>query len=71
MSATSDIYLISHVDGNWQCMGCSMTDDHGIVVMASLHTVWAHLGLHIAQGDQVPTSAVKRVARELREQGES
>jgi hypothetical protein len=74
--AKSDLYLYHHIDGYWECCACRLTKKTGnppwyrSVRFTSLQAVWAHFADHIAHGHEVPPRALKRVAQEVRKQGD-
>lgn len=55
----SDVYFIKHVDGDFQCVGC--TD--GIM---TINAAIGHLKEHRMKGDRVPQYAIDRLIAEKR-----
>jgi hypothetical protein len=65
-SDTSDVYVIRHFDGKWECF-CSEKN----TVFSTRTDAISHLQQHVARGHRVPQRAFDRLVRERAAVGET
>ncbi len=64
----SDVYLLNHVAGYYECCGCHLNDNKISIQMNTIPEVLRHLNKHIEKGHLVPEYAFDRLEEEAIEE---
>jgi hypothetical protein len=61
----ADAYIYESFDNNWQCCGCSLSDNWS---HATREAMLAHIAEHRDAGDYIPERVDERLREEIEEQ---